>query len=78
MKIKTKLHNILKKYEEGKISATQMVEVKEHATLNDLTRYFSIPESMGIIYLVNDFPRDKEYQLQEGDIVKLFSLICGG
>jgi len=78
VKIKTKLHTILKKYIREKIMENDIVEIKENTTLQDLTRYFNIPENKGIIFLVNNSPQDKEYTLQEGDEVKLFSLICGG
>jgi len=78
MKIKVILHTILKKYAKGKILENDTIILYEDTTLQGLTHYLAIPEKVGIIFLVNDFPKEKDYKLCEGDEVKLFSLICGG
>jgi len=78
MKIKVELFTILKKYDKGKILENHSVILDEGTNLLGLTRYLEIPDRVGIIFLVNQFPKDKEYVLKEGDEVKLYSLICGG
>ena len=78
MKIKVKLHTILTKYAKNKILENNTVILDEETTLQGLTDYLDIPEKVGIMFLINDFPREKDYRLCEGDEAKLFSLICGG
>jgi molybdopterin converting factor small subunit len=79
MKVKVKLYTILKKYAKGKILGDGSIILKKGATLQGLTSdYLAIPDSIGVVFLVNNTPQDKDYTLCEGDEVKIFSLICGG
>ncbi len=78
MKIKVKLHTILKKYAKGKVLKDDTINLHKDTTLQGLSRCLSIPENIGIIFLVNDSPQSKEFRLSEGEEVKMFTLICGG
>jgi len=69
----------LKKYAKGKILGDGSIILKKVTTLQELTNdYLAIPNKIGIVFLVNNTPQDKDYILCEGDEVKIFSLICGG
>jgi len=78
MKIKVKLYTILKKYSKGKVLEDNTIILHEDTTLQGLSRSLSIPDNIGIIFLVNNSPQGKEFRLSEGEEVKMFSLICGG
>jgi molybdopterin converting factor small subunit len=78
MKIKVKLYTILEEYAKGKVLENNTIILPEDTTLQGLSRYLNIPDKIGIVFLVNDSLRDKEYGLQEGDKVKIFSFIGGG
>jgi len=78
MKIKVKLYTILKKYAKGKVLKDDTINLHKDTTLQGLSRCLSIPENIGIIFLVNDSPQSKEFKLSEGEEVKMFTLICGG
>lgn len=78
MKIKVKPYTILKKYAKGKVLKDDTINLHKDTTLQGLSRCLSIPENIGIIFLVNDSPQSKEFRLSEGEEVKMFTLICGG
>ncbi len=78
VKIKVKLHTILNKYAKGGAKEGDSITLSKGTTLKGLADYLAIPEHMGLIFLVNNLPQDKNYILSEGDEVKAFSLICGG
>lgn len=78
MKVKVRLYTILKKYAKGKVLENNTIILKKKFTLRELSHYLNIPNNIGLIFLVNNLPKDKEYQLHEGDEVKIFSFICGG
>jgi sulfur carrier protein ThiS len=78
MEIKVKLYTILEKYAKGKVLKDNTIILPEDTTLQGLSRYLNIPDKTGIVFLVNDSLQDKEYGLQEGDKVKIFSFIGGG
>jgi len=78
MKIKVKLYTILEKYAKGKVLENNMIILHKDTTLQGLSHYLNIPDNIGIVFLVNDSPQDKEYRLREGDEVKVFSFIGGG
>jgi molybdopterin converting factor small subunit len=78
IKVKVEVYTVLKKYAEDKIGDNNIVLLKSRITLEGLARYLNIPEKLGLIFLVNNSPKDKKYRLFEGDEVKIFSIICGG
>ncbi len=78
MKVKVKLYTILKKYGEGKIDKDNNLIIPENLTLKGLISHLNIPLTVGKVLLVNGFPRDIEYELNEGDEVKIFSFLGGG
>ena len=78
MKIKVKLCAILKKYAQGKISEDDTITLHNNATLQGLSSYLNIPDENGIVFLINESLKDKEFGLHEGDEVKIFSFIAGG
>ncbi len=78
MKIKVKLYTILEKYAKGKVLENDTIILHKDTTLKELTRYFSIPDNIGIVFMVNASVYDKNYRLREGDEVKIFSFIGGG
>lgn len=78
MKIKVKLYTILEKYAKGKVLENNMIILPRDTTLQGLSHYLDIPDDNGIVFLVNDSLKDKEFGLHEGDEVKIFSFIAGG
>jgi molybdopterin converting factor small subunit len=78
MKIKVKLYTILEKYAKGKVLENNTIILHEDTTLQGLSHYLNIPDDNGIVFLVNDSLKDKEFGLHEGDEVKIFSFIAGG
>lgn len=78
MKIKVKLYTILKKYGKGKIDNDNNLTIPVNLTLDGLISHLEIPKKMGKVLMVNGFPRDIEYELREGDEVKILSFIGGG
>ncbi len=78
MKIKVKLYTILKKYGKGKIDNDNNLTIPANLTLDGLISHLEIPKKMGKVLMVNGFPRDIEYELREGDEVKILSFIGGG
>jgi molybdopterin converting factor small subunit len=78
MKIKVKLYTILEKYAKGKVLENNTIILHKDTTLQGLSHYLNIPDKIGIVFLVSDSPKDKEYRLCEGDEVKIFSFIGGG
>jgi len=78
MKIKIKLYTILEKYTKGKVLENNTIILPKDTTLQELTRHFNILDKIGIVFLVNNLPQDKEHRLHEGEEVKVFSFIVGG
>jgi molybdopterin converting factor small subunit len=78
MKIKVKLYTILEKYAKGKVLENNTIILHKDTTLQGLSHYLDIPDDNGIVFLVNDSLKDKEFGLHEGDEVKIFSFIAGG
>jgi molybdopterin converting factor small subunit len=78
MKIKVKLYTILEKYAKGKVLENNTIILHKDTTLQGLSHYLNIPDDNGIVFLVNDSLKEKEFGLHEGDEVKIFSFIAGG
>ncbi len=78
MEVKVKLYTILKKYGDGKLDKDNNISIPEHLTLQDLISHLNIPERLGKVFLVNGYPRDIEYTLNEGDEVKILTIVGGG
>jgi len=78
MRIKVKLYTILEKYAKGKILENNTIILPKDTTLQGLSHYLNLPDNIGMVFLVNDLPQDKEYGLHEGDEIKIFSFIGGG
>ncbi|PKP61853.1 hypothetical protein CVT91_01675 [Candidatus Atribacteria bacterium HGW-Atribacteria-1] len=78
MKIKVKLYTTLEKYAKGKVLENNTIILHKDTTLQGLSHYLNIPNDNGIVFLVNDSLKDKEFGLHEGDEVKIFSFIAGG
>jgi len=78
MKIKVKLYSILEKYAKGKVLENNTIILHKDTTLQRLSHYLNIPDDNGIVFLVNDSLKEKEFGLHEGDEVKIFSFIAGG
>jgi len=78
MKVKVKLYALLEKYAKGKVLENNTIILPKDTTLQGLFHYPNIPDDNGIVFLVNDSLKEKEFGLQEGDEVKIFSFIAGG
>ena len=72
MKIKVKLYTILKKYAKGKVLEDNTIILHEDTTLQGLSRSLSIPDNIGMVFMINDSPQGKEYGLRDGEEVKIF------
>ena len=78
MEIKVRLYTILKDYGKNRIGDDDSMNITENTTLKGLALHLNIPEKLGKVYLVNGAHRDRDYILQEGDNVKIFSFFGGG
>jgi len=78
MKIKVKLYTILEKYAKGKVLEDNTIILRKDTTLQGLSNYLNLPDEDGIVFLVNDLMKEKNFGLHEGDEVKVFSFIAGG
>jgi hypothetical protein len=78
MKIRVYLYTILKKYGKGKIDQDNMLYFSHPMSLQGLASFLNLPEKPGKTFLVNDRPRPGDYQLKDGDSVKIFGFIGGG
>jgi len=78
MKVKIKLYTILEKYAKGKVREDNTIILDKDTTLQGLSNYLNLPDDNGIVFLVNDSMKDKEFGLHEGDEVKIFPFIAGG
>jgi len=78
MKIKVKLYTILEKYAKGKVLEDNTIILPKDTTLQGLSDYLNLPDEDGIVFLVNDLMKEKNFGLHEGDEVKVFSFIAGG
>lgn len=47
-------------------------------TIRQALHSLGIPPEIVALVLVNDQPQDKDYLLQEGDVVKILAVIGGG
>lgn len=64
------LRDYLKGEKETRVAAGQ--------TVRQALASLSIPPEVVALVLVNDQPQDKDYLLQEGDLVKILAVIGGG
>lgn len=78
MKIKVKLYTILEKYAKGKVLEDNTIILDKDTTVQGLSDYLNLPDEDGIVFLVNDSMKEKDFGLHEGDEVKVFSFIAGG
>jgi len=78
MKIKVKLYTILEKYAKGKVLEDNTIILPKNTTLQGLSDYLNLPDEDGIVFLVNDLMKEKNFGLHEVDEVKVFSFIAGG
>ncbi len=77
IKVKIRLYTSLKKYS-IKLNQDSTLVLNKKITLEDLSRYLEIPEDLGRVYLVDKFPKEKDYFLKDGDEVKIFPFLGGG
>lgn len=78
IKIKVRLYTSLKKYSINKLNKDDTLVLNKKITLEELSRYLEIPEDLGRVYLVNKFPKEKDYFLKDGDEIKIFPFLGGG
>lgn len=53
-------------------------QVPDGQTVRQALGALGIPPQVVALVLVNDQPQDKDYTLQEGDVVKIMAVIGGG
>ncbi len=54
------------------------VSAQAGETVRDTLRALGIPPEIVALVMVNDQQREKDYRLQDGDIVKIIAVIGGG
>ena len=54
------------------------VSVEAGRTIRETLRALGMPPELAALVLVNDEQQDKEYVLQEGDVLKVMAVIGGG
>jgi len=65
---------ILKSYTNGQ---TEVV-VEAGRTVREAVSELGIPVDIVAMVVVNDEPRDRDYRLQDGDVVRLVTVMGGG
>ncbi|PWH19354.1 MAG: hypothetical protein DDG59_03375 [Anaerolineae bacterium] len=65
---------LLREYLHGEKEA--MVEAGQ--TIRQALASLGIPPEVVALVLVNDQPQEKDYRLQDGDVVKILAVIGGG
>jgi sulfur carrier protein ThiS len=65
---------MLREYLQGEKEA----EVAAGQTVRQALASLGIPPEVVALVLVNDQPQEKDYFLQEGDVVKILAVIGGG
>ena len=78
MKVTVSLVTILKQYTSEKIGADGACDVADGSTLDELSIYLGIPQTVVKIYLLNGLPKQAGHTLQDGDRVKISSFVGGG
>jgi sulfur-carrier protein len=56
----------------------QVIEVPDHATIDDVIRYLKIPSTIRLLRIVNGEHRPPDHELKDGDELALFPPIAGG
>lgn len=54
------------------------VVVEAGRTVQEVVAELGIPVDIVAMIVVNDEPRDRDYRLQDGDVVKLVTVVGGG
>jgi len=65
---------MLREYLQGEKEA----EVAAGQTVRQALASLGIPPEVVALVLVNDQPQEKDYSLQDGDVVKILAVIGGG
>ena len=65
---------MLKEYIGGQAETS----VEAGRTIRETLRALGMPPELAALVLVNDEQQDKEYVLQEGDVLKVMAVIGGG
>ena len=65
---------MLKEYIGGQAEAS----VEAGRTIRETLRALGMPPELAALVLVNDEQQDKDYVLQEGDVLKVMAVIGGG
>ncbi len=60
------------------LQGAKEAQVASGQTVRQALTSLGIPPEVVALVLVNDQPQDKEYLLQEGDLVKILAVIGGG
>jgi len=74
MTINLKPYGILKSYVNGQAE----VSLPAGQTIRQALASLGIPSDVVALVVVNDQQQDKDYLLQDGDVVKLMAVIGGG
>lgn len=78
MKIKVKLVNEFRKYGKNKLDQNRELRLEGCYTVEDILKYFEIPEEKSKIVLVNGRNAANEKIIKDGDEVVIYNLIAGG
>ena len=83
IKIQVELFSVLKKTVARKFrtkfkQGDNTVIFDNKITVEEMLKRLSIPENLEKIVLVNEKYRDPNYELKDGDIVKIFPPVAGG
>ena len=79
MKVEIRLFaNLAKLLPPGSQNKRATITVKKGATVEDLMDKLDIPQKVTNIIMVNGMHRDRETELNEGDVVSVFPPIAGG
>jgi len=74
MRVKVKLFASLRTFGPDE----EVVELPDHATIDDVIRSLKIPGTIRLLRVVNGEHRPTEYVLKDGDELALFPPLAGG
>jgi sulfur carrier protein ThiS len=65
---------MLKSYNAG----LPLIDAEPGVSVRETLRKLAIPEELVALVMVNNFPKDKDYIVHDGDVVQIMAVLGGG